>query len=379
MKLLVTAEQFGYGPIATCLNVVKELYKYPDIEMTFLGTGIAIEQAKMTKYFKNIIECKTYDKNELEKFKDIFFKHDVILCSENIPGARFALSIGMKNVYYIDNLMWMWDQIEDGIENLRGYIISEILPCRENFERIGKKIKNPVFVGPLREINVITQDKTTENKLIINIGGAEAFIIDTSIVISFYNKLINEILNNKSLSERFDKIIVCGGSGVINNININNTNNKIIVKTLSNEEYLKELDTCSHLIMASGLGNFVESIWRNKNIMYLPPVNYSQLLQLNYYKEMDMGFELLNWSDFNFYKEIPTLLNENDGVNQVIDNVKKYIELDANDTTVKNSVEHFLENNQTNYFEKRISLTNMFSKNASKKVADLIYNQNKEV
>ena len=127
MKILVTAEQFGYGPIATCLNVIKELKKYPNIELTFMGTGIALEQAIMSNYFDKIIECKTYDIKELEQKKEEFYKYDVILSSENIPGAIYALKLGLKNVYYMDNLMWMWDKLEDGLENLKGYIISEII------------------------------------------------------------------------------------------------------------------------------------------------------------------------------------------------------------------------------------------------------------
>lgn len=378
MKILVTAEQFGYGPIATCLNVVRELKKYKDIEMTFMGTGIALEQAKMSNYFNKIIECKTYDISELEKNKEEFFKYDVILSSENIPGARFALKLGLKNVYYMDNLMWMWDKIEPGIENLKGYIISETIPSRENFNRIGKKIKNPIFVGPIREININSGKLKKENKLIINIGGAEAFIIDSEIVKSFYNKIINEILSVQALVDKFDKIIICGGSGVINNLNIKNRNEKIITKTLSNEEYLKELDTCSHVIMASGLGNFVESIWRNKDILYLPPINYSQLLQLDYYKKMNLGFKLVNWDRFDFFTTIPSLLNEETGVKMVLENVKKYLEQDDDKTLINEVINFIIESQESNY-KKRIEYTNNLEKEASKKIAKLIYDENKEM
>ena len=79
MNILVTAEQFGYGPVATALSVVKELKKFPKIKLTFMGTGIALEQAEMSNYFDEIIECKTFDKNELEKFKNKILSFDVIL------------------------------------------------------------------------------------------------------------------------------------------------------------------------------------------------------------------------------------------------------------------------------------------------------------
>ena len=35
MKILVSAESFGYGPITTGLNIVKELKKYNDVKLDF--------------------------------------------------------------------------------------------------------------------------------------------------------------------------------------------------------------------------------------------------------------------------------------------------------------------------------------------------------
>ena len=377
MKILVTAEAFGYGPIATCLNVVKELKKYSVVKMTFLGTGIALEQAKMTNYFDTLLECKTFDYEALERARELFLGHDVILSFENIPGAAYALKIGLKNVYYIDNLMWMWDKLHDGLENLKGYVISETLNCENNFKRIGSNIQNPIFVGPIRDMSIRDKGKK-ESKLIINVGGAEAFIINSDLVKSFYNKLINNILLSKPLMNKFEKIIVCGGSGVIDNLDLNNKNPKIIVKTLANEEYLKELDTCSHCIMASGLGNFFETLWRDKEIMYLPPVNYSQLLQLDYYKNMNFGFQMVNWDKFDFFKDIPSLLNEEVGVNMVLENVKKYIN-ESDSKTILRTIDDFLNFSQEEHYGVRKDFANSLKKDAAKEIATMIYEDNKEV
>ncbi len=373
MKLLITAEHFGYGPITTALNVVKELKKYNDINISFMGTGIALEQAKMTNYFDKIIECKTYDINELKKVKNILLDYDVILSSENQPGVKFAIECGHKSVYFIDNLMWMWDKLDEGLEQAKGYFISEIIPSKKNFDRIGKNIKNPHFIGPLRELKT-KKILSKEKKLIINIGGAEAFVIDSNIVKKYYNKLINEILDIKLIYSSFDKIIICGGSGVINSLKINNANDKTVVKTLSNEEYLNELDSCSHCIFASGLGNFIESVWRDKDILYIPPINYSQLLQLDYYEKMDFGFKIINWDEFDFFQKIPTLLDENTGVDLVIDNVKKYLN-DKSDI-VKNVVQEFLQNSQMKFYDKRKKYISKFNGNGAKEIAQIIYKEN---
>ena len=128
MKILVSAESFGYGPITTGLNIVKELKKYNDVKLDFIGSGIAMEQAKMSGYFENYYLCDTYDFMSLEKSKSIFEKYHIFLSSENVNGAIFALKSGIKNTYYVDNLMWMWDKIPDGLLTVKKYFISEIIP-----------------------------------------------------------------------------------------------------------------------------------------------------------------------------------------------------------------------------------------------------------
>ena len=151
MKILVTAIMFGYGPITTCLNVLKRLSKYPDIQFDFIGNGIALEQAKMSKYFCNYYVYNNY--NDLPAFKDLIKSYDGVFSVEDDKVAIFAKTIGVKKVYYLDNLMWMWNKLDDTLKTVDKFFISEIIPCRENVRLIGKNIKNPVFVGPIRDMN----------------------------------------------------------------------------------------------------------------------------------------------------------------------------------------------------------------------------------
>lgn len=376
IKILMTAECFGYGPVVTGLNVAKELIKHSDVQLSFIGTGVALEQAKMSGYFKNIKECKTYDEKHLHEIKYDIMSNDIVIASENIPGAKYALSLGHKCVFYIDNLMWMWDKIHDGLENLTGYIISETLPCKENFKKIVQSIKHPIFVGPLRDTGTVV-NTAVENKLIINIGGCEAFIIDSSILIEFYNKLINQILQNTEIVNRFKKIVVCGGGTVINNIKQQKPNTKVCIKVLSNKDYLNEISTASHLILSSGLGNFYESLIRNKQIMYLPPVNYSQLLQEIYYDKMNLGFDILGWDKFDFYKSVEFGLDEESGVNRVIESVKQYIQT-SNSDVIDNSIHKFLSCDQSTYFSNRLQYANGLGKDSNKTIAEIILQKFKD-
>lgn len=319
MKILVSAESFGYGPISTALNVVKHLKKYEDVQLDFIGFGISMEQAKLSGYFENFYTCNTYDKKDLEAKKDIITAYDIFFSSENIEGTIFAINNKIKKVYYVDNLMWMWDKIPDELNYVTKFFISNIIPVEKNLKRIGKKIKNPIVVGPIRDIETIND--IVENQLMINIGGASSFLLDNNLISKFYNKLFNELLLNPNL-KKFKKIIICGGSEVLTKIKLPNVDLNIIKNTLSHEEYLQEMKKSSHCIMASGLGNFAETIGKNKNILILPPINYSQLLQIDYYNKLNFGFDIITWNMFDFYNKIPEYLDEETGVNLVVENIK---------------------------------------------------------
>lgn len=372
--ILVTAEKFGYGPIITCLNVIKQLKKELyhqklNIKLYFLGTSIAKEQALLSNFFDKVIECKTYDYSELEKQQQLFENAIAVLSSENQFGAIYAKRLGHKNVYFIDNLVWMWDRITFELENVDGYFISETFSSKENFKKIGKDVKSPIFIGPLRDI-----DRThykSENSLMINFGGAESFMLEKEIVDKFYLKILKEILT-PIVVKKFDTIYVCGGSGVINTLlQTLPPFPNVQIKTLSNKEYLEKLHICSHVIMSSGLGNFMESVGIAKPIMFIPPINYSQLLQLNEYKKLNLGFNLVNWDSYAFYKDVPNLLDEETGVKMVVENVKKY--LSDNSNILSNRVKEFINSQKQNsYFDKRDIYISQFSNNAAEIVINTI-------
>lgn len=370
MKLLVSAEAFGYGPIATCINIIKEIKKQDNIQLDFIGSGISLEQAKMSNLFKQYFECDTNDFEDLEKNKEIFTKYDAFFSSENVNGAIFAQKY-IKKVYYVDNLVWMWDKIPEDLGKVNAFFISETMPCKENFKRVGNVIKNPIFVGPVRNMEE-SDNKTDKNQLLINVGGASSFLFEQKIINEFYNKIINYILT-KNVIEKFDKIIICGGSKVINDLKINNTSDKITINTLSHREYLKVMSESSHCIMSSGLGNFIETLNANKNILYLPPVNYSQLLQLQYYNQMNFGFKIINWDLFDFYKEIPLYLEESEGVNRVVENINNF-NAGNYQSIIHNYVLDYLNSNQDCYFKHRNEVYNRFDKNAVKTISDYIVN-----
>ena len=94
-------------------------------------------------------------------------------------------------------------------------------------------------------------------------------------------------------------------------------------------------------------------------------------MQLNEYKKLNLGFNLVNWDSYAFYKDVPNLLDEETGVKMVVENVKKY--LSDNSNILSNRVKEFINSQKQNsYFDKRDIYISQFSNNAAEIVINTI-------
>ena len=213
----------------------------------------------------------------------------------------------------------MWDFLEDELRNIKKYYISNIIDVSENIERIASDYTNLKIVGSLRKMSTFRQCGNNKN-LIISLGGAESYLIDQNIIQEFYYKTINKILANKNI-KNFNNIYITGGKGIIEYLNGKIKSENIIIDSYDNDTYLKILRSCSHAIMAPGLGNFNEIISTDIIVMFLLPINYSQYLQRLAYKDYDAS---LYFQENSKEVMIERFLSEEVGVNKVITNIKKY-------------------------------------------------------
>lgn len=317
----VTAEAFGYGPIITCVNIMKNLRKKMDISFVFLGSGVALEQARMSGLFADYVECETYSAEAL-KNQEIFQNVEWIVSFENLMGAVLGVR-EHKHVLYVDNLFWMWDSLPKELYEVDAYFAVETINLDKNFERLGSQIKRLYKVGPLRDF----QRKGTqilEKRLLINLGGAESFLENSNTIRSMYSVILRNFIN--SLDNMFDgEIIICGGNWIITELQEMLLDRTVVFKSFANYEYLEMLETSKYLIMSPGLGNFYELMNVNQKVYMLPPINYSQFLQLRAYLKEDVGISALNWDSFDWYIKVEDYLEEKKGVELVQRNIERFL------------------------------------------------------
>lgn len=374
--ICVTAESFGYGPIITCVNVIKALANKINVPFTFLGSGVALEQAKMSGLFADYIECETYLEDEVRK-QAIFQKAKWIISFENPSGAICGIQEN-KHVFYVDNLFWMWDRVPKELHDVDVYFASETMDLDKNVERIGKPIKNFQKVGPLREFKKATSQEM-DNRILINLGGAESFLEDHSTILNMYEVILRNFFG--SLNGVFDgEIVVCGGNRVISALKERHWEKKVHFRSFSNAEYLEIMKKSKYLIMSPGLGNFYEVMSTSPEVFMLPPINYSQFLQLKNYIQYDVGITTLNWDAFDWYVRVPDYISEDEGVSLVKENCDLFIcETESQKVLCRKMLE-YISDGSSNCITKRKAFIEKCNRNGidevSEAMARRLYNGN---
>lgn len=196
--ILVTAEEFGYGPIITAIYFLEQVNNYKHIECVFAGKGLSLVQAKKSDLFVECVECDLKDNDQIINFLNNRSDINTIISFENLESIIVGVHKHLKTIY-IDNLFWMWKSIPEELNRVDNYIIVDSFGnLDENLSRIGKKIKNKTIIGPLRNVNQKTNKDSELNKsVLIGLGGADSYLMNKPVVYKFYEKLVLQIGNNE--------------------------------------------------------------------------------------------------------------------------------------------------------------------------------------
>lgn len=315
------ADAFGYGPVVTACNLADKLKKSKECKLIFIGPMFCTDMAMKYEVFDEIIVCKSYNPEDIEKHIELLKSATGVIATETTDILIYLINkYKMSNLYLVDNLFWMWDFIEEELKQLKRYYISNVIDCSENIRRIGEGFKNLMVVGSTTALsNFVNCEKN--NNIMISFGGAESYMLSKEDINDFYLKLLNIILNQKEI-RKFKKIFVTGGTELISFLSNKIKDKDIHFEAMSNKKYIEILKTCSHTILSPGLANFNKVVCTNLEVLFLLPINYSQYLQREHYKHLGLGFY---FQEFNENVIIEKYLEEEIGVKEVVTYIKKYI------------------------------------------------------
>ena len=108
--ILVTAEEFGYGPVVTAVYFLEKLRTHISAEFIFAGKGISLIQAQNSKLFSKCIKCDLKNIQKINEFLDDNPCVTAIISFENPESMIVGVRRKLKTIY-IDNLFWLWKNI----------------------------------------------------------------------------------------------------------------------------------------------------------------------------------------------------------------------------------------------------------------------------
>ncbi len=381
MRILVTAETFGYGPIVTVNYVVEKLKHYLNAQFVFLGSGIDLEQAKSSALYDDYIFCKTYEMSELEKHKDLFVRSDFLISSENQQGAIFAIKNHLRT-FYIDNLFWMWKSIPEELYNVQIYFATEIFDIETNLSKFGVHIKRIERIKPLRILkDTKYNDINVNDQILINLGGGESFLSDFNLVKQYYTVLIDQI-SIQAQKKGIKQMTVCGGSRLCKSLKaeFKHAHNMMVkFSSLTPQQCLQQLHQSKYIFLSPGLGNFLECLSIGRRVFMFPSINYSQFLQMEEYRKLSLGIDILNWNDFDHYCEVERYVEEEDGVGQVLKNINQCLQNLQSITQISDAIGAYFDYPSVDYKEVRKQYRSRFGGDGIKQVTEIILREIKDV
>lgn len=291
-KIVLTAENFAFGPIGKLLNVAN-LLQDRGYQMEFAGFGTSLQLAKSFP-FNAVHEIDTDDNSSIPKLEKIIAKADLLISSMDIPSVTVAQRLN-KTVVWIDCLFWFWDNIPQAVLNVDLFIREKSLKDDKNKLKFGPKIKNLLSVGP-----IIGRIEKSEKKhqAFISYGGGEATYSyrighDTN-----FPFVMTEILMDTVDWSEFDRIIVATNETTVKELRKRFPKTTFEFICLPSDEFLREISRSEIILITPGLVTSETAFYYGIPTIFLPASNNSQYLQLEEFRKLGLAPASVHMSDF---------------------------------------------------------------------------------
>ena len=295
-RLLLTAENFAFGPIGKLLTVA-DLLKKRGHELVFAGFGTSLQLANDYP-FDAVYEIDTDNSNSRNKLKKIISEVDMLISSMDLQSVLLAKDLGKPTVY-IDCLFWFWEDIPKPLFDIDLYVreksINDVKDC-ENEKKFKLKIKNLYSVGPI--ISEIKKENRI-HQAIVSYGGGEAshwYKVgrDTN-----YPDVMTSILVNYVDWKSFDRVIIATGKHILKHLSSKFKNTQFEFTNCSSHfGFLKEMSKSEIILTTAGLVTTQEAFQSETPLIFLPPSNNSHYVLLDELRDQIPDIPSVHLADF---------------------------------------------------------------------------------
>lgn len=311
LKVITSAQSFGYGPSSKLITIIKELRRADgyNFQVDFVGSSISLTYVSQNKKYLDDIfdEQKQFD---LRKYDYAISVMD--------PYLAIKAAILKMPVIYVDSLFWFWKwnnenlpKLDNIVEKLKSNrdinrlaeLLEEVGPHELQYlahrfadysivqtfgqneladdNNVRRKIQ-VLFVNPIIDRTLYKED-SKKDTILISLSGMISPLVNNEQALK-YVKLVCNLFS--SWSEKIDKninIILTANPDVINKIDFDTARIKSV--SMSNEEILNTLNRSIICFAPVGITFLYEALYYNVPIVFLPEqhdghyANYLRLLK----------------------------------------------------------------------------------------------------
>lgn len=291
-KIVLTAENFAFGPIGKLLNVANLLMNSGH-ELIFVGFGTSLQLARKFP-FQKIYELDTDNPDSFNKLKSIISTEDILISSMDIPSVTAAKQLG-KPVIWLDCLFWFWETIPNEVLDVDLYIRERSMNDSKNDKKFAPLIKNLYSVGPI--IGKINKSKRKQ-KALISFGGGEAAYWYKAGHDTNYPFIMTKILLDNINWKKFNQIIVATNERIVKQLNKKFPQAPFKFTCLSHEKFIQEMAESKITLITPGLVTSEIAFHSGTPTIFLPASNNSQYLQIEEFRKHNLAPASIHLSDF---------------------------------------------------------------------------------
>lgn len=291
-KLVLTAENFAFGPISKLLFVADLLLKKGH-NMEFAGFGTSLQLAKHFP-FDAIYKIDTDDPSSKKELEAIIAKADMLISSMDLASVVIAKDLKVP-IVWIDCLFWFWESIFEPVLDVDLYVRELSMEDSANEIEFGPKIKNFFSVGPI----LGKMEKTKRvHQVLIAYGGGEAshwYKVgrDTN-----YPFLMTKILHDYVNWNQFDRIVIATGEHIVRELKQKFQDTRFEFQCLPQHKFLHELLRSEILITVAGLVTTESAFQYETPTLFLPSSNNSHYILLDELRKRGLAPASVELSDY---------------------------------------------------------------------------------
>jgi hypothetical protein len=314
-RLLCDAIPFCYGPAAALESFLEALLAIAPAPMAIdvLATGSTHELLSRAGFPVRLLAVDSEDEQALATLPLHSYNAFLNVC--NPVSFAFVRNHAGIPTAYIDFLLWMHTGPAAEYFNADLYLAENYPGTAEWIAQRGHELPNLAVIPPL--VKPPVQRQLTSGSLLVGLGGLYSRLTvpgKNSRYAPFMLKSIVEALP----AGRFSRITVAGPEGIAGVAReILSAVPGARYASLSHDQFMEKVSQAEAFVSHPGLYAAFEGMMSGVPTAFLPPSNYTQVLQLRHYRERGLADHSFAWEDAGM-DEIRAGLPEADGVRAVL-------------------------------------------------------------